>query len=194
MEYFVWMTTRKIRAGALDDFERVWQPNPYPEGLARAYALLVRRRPRADWRLLLGLEGIMRRLARIRGREAAPRRNGALRAGGPGSVLPRSRTRHSWPEQVAHHCGMSCGRSSPPHRHSCMLRRRSLGYRLGLSIRRAVTHQLVHSQSLRESLKPEEAVHRPVGRSSWRDGMSLDRVGERAAGMAPPPVLLANRG
>jgi hypothetical protein len=37
MEYFVWMTTRKIRAGALDDFERVWQPNPYPEGLARAY-------------------------------------------------------------------------------------------------------------------------------------------------------------
>src|SRR4249920_3720862 len=38
MVYFVWMTTRKIRAGALDDFERVWQPNPYPEGLARAYA------------------------------------------------------------------------------------------------------------------------------------------------------------
>ena len=38
MEYFVWMTTRRIRAGALDDFEHVWQPNPYPEGLARAYA------------------------------------------------------------------------------------------------------------------------------------------------------------
>jgi heme-degrading monooxygenase HmoA len=38
VEYFVWMTTRKIRAGALDDFEHVWQPNPYPEGLARAYA------------------------------------------------------------------------------------------------------------------------------------------------------------
>jgi heme-degrading monooxygenase HmoA len=38
MEYFVWMTTRKIRAGALHDFEHVWQPNPYPEGLARAYA------------------------------------------------------------------------------------------------------------------------------------------------------------
>ena len=38
MVYFVWMTTRKIRAGALDDFERVWQPNPYPDGLARAYA------------------------------------------------------------------------------------------------------------------------------------------------------------
>jgi heme-degrading monooxygenase HmoA len=38
MEYFVWMTTRKIRAGALDDFEHVWQPRPYPEGLARAYA------------------------------------------------------------------------------------------------------------------------------------------------------------
>ena len=38
MEYFVWMTTRKIRAGALDEFEHVWQPKPYPEGLARAYA------------------------------------------------------------------------------------------------------------------------------------------------------------
>lgn len=38
MEYFVWMTTRKIQAGALDEFEHVWQPNPYPEGLARAYA------------------------------------------------------------------------------------------------------------------------------------------------------------
>jgi heme-degrading monooxygenase HmoA len=38
MEYFVWMTTRKIRAGALDDFEGVWRPSPYPEGLARAYA------------------------------------------------------------------------------------------------------------------------------------------------------------
>ena len=38
MEYFVWMTTRKIQAGALDDFEHVWQPKPYPEGLARAYA------------------------------------------------------------------------------------------------------------------------------------------------------------
>jgi heme-degrading monooxygenase HmoA len=38
MEYFVWMTTRKIRAGALDDFEYVWQPDPYPEGLTRAYA------------------------------------------------------------------------------------------------------------------------------------------------------------
>ena len=38
MEYFVWVTTRTIRAGALDDFEHVWRPNPYPEGLARAYA------------------------------------------------------------------------------------------------------------------------------------------------------------
>jgi heme-degrading monooxygenase HmoA len=38
MVYFVWMTTRKIRAGALDDFQRAWQPNPYPDGLARAYA------------------------------------------------------------------------------------------------------------------------------------------------------------
>jgi heme-degrading monooxygenase HmoA len=38
MEYFVLDDDRKIQAGALDDFERVWQPNPYPDGLARAYA------------------------------------------------------------------------------------------------------------------------------------------------------------
>jgi hypothetical protein len=38
MEDFIWMTTRKIRAGALDDFGRVRRTNPYPAGLARAYA------------------------------------------------------------------------------------------------------------------------------------------------------------
>jgi hypothetical protein len=104
MGYFVWMITRKIRAGALDDFERVWQPNPYPEGLARAYACWSE-----DGQEIIGVsfwdsKGIMRRLARLRGREAAPPSDGALRARGPGSVLPRSGTGHSRPAKVIHRC------------------------------------------------------------------------------------------
>jgi heme-degrading monooxygenase HmoA len=38
MEYFVWMTTRRIRPGTLADFERAWRPDLHPEGLRRAYA------------------------------------------------------------------------------------------------------------------------------------------------------------
>jgi heme-degrading monooxygenase HmoA len=37
-EHFVWMTTRRIKPGALADFERAWRPDPYPHGLRRAYA------------------------------------------------------------------------------------------------------------------------------------------------------------
>ncbi|WP_431044656.1 hypothetical protein ACQUSR_23895 [Streptomyces sp. P1-3] len=37
-EHFVWMTTRHIKPGMLDDFERAWRPAPYPEGLRHAYA------------------------------------------------------------------------------------------------------------------------------------------------------------
>jgi len=37
-EYFVWMTTRWIRAGTLGDFERAWRPAPYPQGMRRACA------------------------------------------------------------------------------------------------------------------------------------------------------------
>jgi heme-degrading monooxygenase HmoA len=37
-EHFVWMTTRQIKPGTLAAFERVWRPDPYPEGLRRAYA------------------------------------------------------------------------------------------------------------------------------------------------------------
>jgi heme-degrading monooxygenase HmoA len=37
-EYFVWMTTRRIKPGTLADFERGWRPDPYPEGLRRAFA------------------------------------------------------------------------------------------------------------------------------------------------------------
>ena len=37
-EHFVWVTTRRIKPGTLADFERVWRPDPYPEGLRRAHA------------------------------------------------------------------------------------------------------------------------------------------------------------
>jgi heme-degrading monooxygenase HmoA len=37
-EYFVWMTTRRIKAGTLADFERAWRPAPYPQGMRHAYA------------------------------------------------------------------------------------------------------------------------------------------------------------
>ncbi|MGP3952724.1 hypothetical protein [Streptomyces sp. 7N604] len=37
-EHFVWMTTRRIKPGRLEDFEKAWQPAPYPEGLRHAYA------------------------------------------------------------------------------------------------------------------------------------------------------------
>jgi heme-degrading monooxygenase HmoA len=37
-EYFVWMTTRRIKPGTLADFERVWRPATHPRGMRRAYA------------------------------------------------------------------------------------------------------------------------------------------------------------
>ncbi|MFI2436710.1 hypothetical protein [Streptomyces sp. NPDC018693] len=37
-EHFVWVTTRRLRAGTLEDFRRAWQPEPAPEGLHRAFA------------------------------------------------------------------------------------------------------------------------------------------------------------
>ncbi|HEY2948095.1 MAG TPA: hypothetical protein VGJ53_06825 [Micromonosporaceae bacterium] len=37
-EYFVWMTTRRIRPGALAEFERAWRPDPIPQGMRHAYA------------------------------------------------------------------------------------------------------------------------------------------------------------
>jgi heme-degrading monooxygenase HmoA len=38
MEYYVWMSTRRIRPGTLADFERAWRPETSPEGMSRAYA------------------------------------------------------------------------------------------------------------------------------------------------------------
>jgi len=37
-EHFVWMTTRRIKPGALTEFERAWRPDTHPEGMLRAYA------------------------------------------------------------------------------------------------------------------------------------------------------------
>jgi heme-degrading monooxygenase HmoA len=38
MEHFTWVTSRRIKPGTLSDFERVWRPDPYPEGLRQAFA------------------------------------------------------------------------------------------------------------------------------------------------------------
>jgi heme-degrading monooxygenase HmoA len=37
-EYFVWMTTRRLKPSTLAEFKRAWRPDPFPEGLRRAYA------------------------------------------------------------------------------------------------------------------------------------------------------------
>ncbi|WP_369243790.1 hypothetical protein [Streptomyces sp. R41] len=37
-EHFVWVTTRRLQSGALEEFERAWRPTPYPHGLRRAFA------------------------------------------------------------------------------------------------------------------------------------------------------------
>ena len=37
-EHFVWVTTRRIRPGTLEDFEGAWRPAPCPQGLRRAFA------------------------------------------------------------------------------------------------------------------------------------------------------------
>ncbi|MET9079305.1 hypothetical protein [Streptomyces sp. NPDC004232] len=37
-ENFVWVTTRRIRPGTLDDFERAWRPATRPRGMRRAFA------------------------------------------------------------------------------------------------------------------------------------------------------------
>ena len=37
-EHFVWMTTRRIKPGALAQFERAWRPDTHPDGMLRAYA------------------------------------------------------------------------------------------------------------------------------------------------------------
>ncbi|WP_367325508.1 antibiotic biosynthesis monooxygenase [Streptomyces sp. HUAS ZL42] len=37
-QHYVWVTTRRIQPGALDDFERAWRPASHPQGMHRAFA------------------------------------------------------------------------------------------------------------------------------------------------------------
>ncbi|MEV0183357.1 hypothetical protein AB0I54_29285 [Streptomyces sp. NPDC050625] len=37
-EHYVWVTTRRIQQGTLEEFERAWRPAPAPKGLRRAFA------------------------------------------------------------------------------------------------------------------------------------------------------------
>jgi heme-degrading monooxygenase HmoA len=36
-EYVVWITTRRIKPGAYEDFRRAWRPTEFPDGMIRAY-------------------------------------------------------------------------------------------------------------------------------------------------------------
>lgn len=36
-EFYVWVTTRRIREGALDDLRQSWEPTEPPEGMKRAF-------------------------------------------------------------------------------------------------------------------------------------------------------------
>lgn len=38
-EFYVWVTTRTIKAGTRSQFERAWRPRTFPEGMLRAYEL-----------------------------------------------------------------------------------------------------------------------------------------------------------
>jgi heme-degrading monooxygenase HmoA len=34
---YVWITTRRLRPGARDEFSRTWRPSEFPEGMLRSY-------------------------------------------------------------------------------------------------------------------------------------------------------------
>jgi heme-degrading monooxygenase HmoA len=36
--FYVWVTTRRLPPGTLDDFEHAWRPEQRPDGLQRAFA------------------------------------------------------------------------------------------------------------------------------------------------------------
>ena len=38
MDYYVWITFRRIRPGTREEFERAWEPEDFPDGLLRADA------------------------------------------------------------------------------------------------------------------------------------------------------------
>jgi heme-degrading monooxygenase HmoA len=37
---FVWITTRRLKPGAREDFSRAWKPGEFPPGMLRAYELV----------------------------------------------------------------------------------------------------------------------------------------------------------
>jgi heme-degrading monooxygenase HmoA len=37
-ERYVWVTTRRLMPGTLEDFERAWRPERHPDGMIRAFA------------------------------------------------------------------------------------------------------------------------------------------------------------
>ena len=49
-EFFVWVTTRRIREGALEDLRRAWEPPEPPEGMTRAFEWVA-----ADGRTVVGV-------------------------------------------------------------------------------------------------------------------------------------------
>jgi len=36
-QFFVWITRRRIKDGALDDLRRAWEPPEFPSGMTRAF-------------------------------------------------------------------------------------------------------------------------------------------------------------
>jgi len=34
---YVWITTRRLRSGAREEFSRAWKPSEFPQGMLRAY-------------------------------------------------------------------------------------------------------------------------------------------------------------
>ncbi len=89
-------------------------------------------------------------------------------------------------------------------RRNCGGRRCAVGFRVAPPVRRAVrirwcagsvkrrTEGRSIGQSRWDSVKQEEPVH-GLWFHSWRDGISLDLVGERALVWCRPAVLLAHR-
>src|SRR5919109_3208492 len=49
-DFFVWMTTRQIKEGALEDLRRAWEPPEPPEGMTRAFEWVS-----ADGRTVVGV-------------------------------------------------------------------------------------------------------------------------------------------
>lgn len=42
--YVTWITTRRIKPGAYEEFRRAWRPREFPEGMLRAYECISKER------------------------------------------------------------------------------------------------------------------------------------------------------